>query len=188
MDVNMIAYKGYDKPNFAQIFKSDENFETEWNNSPFAKQLEDEELDIKFVFALLYSEYGSDVPYGDNLEKFKYQIFSLIFQYGPTWTQELRIQKDIRKAGLDINNFREGSMAIVNHAYNPSTPPAAGSSDLLGYINEQNVNKNQRSLADGYALLISLMKTDITYNFLNKFRYLFDPLGPTKTFYYVTED
>lgn len=78
-------------------------------------------------------------------------------------------------------------MAVVNHAYNPSTPPAAGSNELIGYINEQNVNKSQRSLADGYALLISLMKTDITYNFLNKFGHLFDPLGPTKTFYYAVE-
>lgn len=29
MDVSMIAYKGYDKPDFAHIFKSDVNFETE---------------------------------------------------------------------------------------------------------------------------------------------------------------
>lgn len=182
----MTTFKGYDKMTFSQLFPSDEKFIEDWNKTPFAKNLQNENIDIQLIYCLLYSVHANDVPASFDINRFKFSLYSCIFQYAPTWAQELRIQADIRAKAIDINNFREGASTKLNHAYNPSTEPAATADYTLPFINEQNVNLNKRSLADGYALLMSLMKTDITEKFLNKFNKLFDPLGPSEIIMYAT--
>lgn len=143
-------------------------------------------MNTELVYYLLYANYGNSVIASSDENRFKYQLFSIMFQYGPTWAKELEIQKEIR--ALDIESLREGSRNIVNQAANPSTIPSTTDTEELNFVNQQNVSKNKRSIADGYALLLSLLKDDVTESFLNKFKKLFKTIvEPERPLWYITD-
>lgn len=140
-------------------------------------------MKLDLIYYLLMAKYANSVIASSDENRFKYQLYSIIFQYGPTWAKELQVQKDLRK--LSIEDFQKGSVNIVNNAQNPSTQPAG---ELLEFINSQNVSKTTRSKADGYALMLSLLKDDVTENFLKKFQKLFLTIvQPEKPLWYVTD-
>lgn len=140
-------------------------------------------MKLDLIYYLLMAKYANSVIASSDENRFKYQLYSIIFQYGPTWAKELEVQKDIRK--LTIEDFQKGSVNIVNNAQNPSTQPAG---ELLEFINSQNVSKITRSKADGYALMLSLLKDDVTESFLKRFQKLFLTIvQPEKPFWYVTD-
>jgi hypothetical protein len=78
-------------------------------------------------------------------------MFSVIFQYGPTWQKRLDIQAKIR--GLTDSDILIGSKAIYNTALNPSTAPSTGSLEELTYINSQNTTNYKKSKLEAYAQL-----------------------------------
>lgn len=167
-------YGNYRTRTFSEIFykegtPSAQIFTEAWEASPFTANLET--LDTNLIFALLYGRYGNSNIASSDENRFKYQLFSIIFQYGPTWQKELTIQKDIREK--DVEDFIIGATNIVNNASNPSTAPTTQSLEELPYINQQNVSKTVRSIADGYALILSLLKDDVTETFLRRFEKLF---------------
>ena len=98
-------------------------------------------------------------------------IFSVIFQYGPTWEKRLDIQKKIRD--LTETELLTGSKAIHNHALNPSTAPSTSSLDELTYINDQQTSQFRKNKLDAYGIQLSLLKTDVTEEFLDKFKKCF---------------
>ena len=119
-------------------------------------------------------------------EQWKYKIFSIIFQYGPTWEKRLAIQQELR--GLDLAALREGSKAIYNHAFNPSGEPATDSDTALNYINDQNQTLYKKSKMDAYGQLWELLNTDVTGEFLAKFQKCFKQfVKPERTWIYVTD-
>lgn len=162
-------YGNYRTRTFSNIFKSEENFQNEWVNTPFSEQIED--INISLIFYLLYSRYGNSNVASSDENQFKYKLFSYIFQYAPTWQKELQLQKEIRSKSIE--DFQLGNTNIVNNANNPSGAPSTQTLEELLYINAQNVSKTKRGLADGYALILSLLKEDVTENFIARFRNLF---------------
>jgi hypothetical protein len=144
-------------------------------------------MNLELIYYLLASRYGNSTIASSDENRFKWQLCATIFQYGPTWAQELEIQKTIRDA--NIETFREGNRQIVNQAENPSTTPSTLDTEELNYVNNQNVSKTKRSLADAAALKLSLLKTDVTEEFLNKFKNLFlNIVMPEKPLWYITYD
>lgn len=123
------------------------------------------------LFYLLYARYGNSTVASSDENQFKYKVMSIIFQYGPTWEKRLEVQKELRE--LDLEELRESSRVIYNHSYNPSTTPGTTEDDILETINDQNVTKHKRSKTDAYALLIGLLDTDVTEEFISKFKKLF---------------
>lgn len=167
-------YGNYRTRTFSEIFykegiSSAQVFTEAWEASPFTADLET--LDTDLIFALLYARYGNSNIASSDENRFKYQLFSIMFQYGPTWKKELSVQKEIRE--LNVSDFQHGSKNITNNAQNPSAAPSTNTLDELPFINAQNVSKTERSLADGYALMLSLLKTDVTEDFLKRFQKLF---------------
>lgn len=255
------------------------------------------------LFYLLYARYGNSPIANRDTTQFKYKLFSVIWQYGPTWEKRLSIQETLRglslndliddgqlhelfeHAGSNTNSSTSTGTAsrdvtengtntgtvtnagttsstvdhdastttdnateeIKNHAYNPSTTPAANAYSPLGYINDQNAIKNDfdgsvvldeatessgssnntqtnnlatsnttgiedensnsttasgtntyddeltRSMTKGklaaYEKLIELLDTDVTQEFLSKFRTLFKQFVlPEKRLVFVTEE
>lgn len=176
-------YGNYRTRIFTDIYDNPETFSLEWNETPFAASIE--ELDTELIFMLLYSRYGNSSIASSDENRFKYQLFSLIFQYGPTWAKELQIQKEVR--ALEIDELRKGTSNLVNNASNPSGSPSTQSTDEIPFINQQNVSKTTRSIADGYALLLSLLKDDVTENFIKRFQKLFlNVVEPERPLWYVT--
>ena len=76
---------------------------------------------------------------------------------------------------------------MYNHAENPQTAPTTQTTDELDYINEQNVNKYKKGKLDAYALLMGLIKNDVTEAFLVRFKPCFlVVVAPQVPLWYVT--
>ena len=182
-------YGNYRTRTFTEIFESEKQgsnlFETEWEQTPFFTELEEGAVPIRTVFYLLYANFGNSHIAASDENRFKYQLFSLIWQYAPIWNKEMKIQREIREA--DVEAFRTGTKNIVNNAQNPSSAPTTNTLEELLYINAQNVSKTERSLADGYALMLSLLKDDLTEKFLRHFNKLFLTIvQPERPLWYET--
>ena len=95
---------------------------------------------------------------------------------------------------------------INNHAYNPSTAPSTQSTSELDYIDQQNVAKGTdtrtisgtdskttgqvvtKSKMDAYAQLWDLVATDVTNDYISKFRKCFKQfISPERNMVYVTD-
>lgn len=123
------------------------------------------------LFYLLYARYGNNPIANLDIEQWKYKIFSIIFQYGPSWEKRLSIQSALR--GLTEADLLSGSRAIYNTALNPSTAPSTASNEELTYINSQNTTNYKKSKMEAYAQLWDLLETDVTEEFLLKFKKCF---------------
>ena len=55
------------------------------------------------LFYLLYAKYGNNPIANYDITQFKYKMFSVIWQYGPTWEKKLSIQETLR--GLQLNDL-----------------------------------------------------------------------------------
>lgn len=167
------------------IYTSSENYFTSlWENSPFADTVKTE--DIQKIFYLLYARYGNSSIASSDENRFVYQLHSIIFQYAPTWAKELTVQKEIRN--LSINELRKGPRMIANNALNPSSAPSTQDTEELPFVSAQNVSKTERNVADGYALLLSLLKSDVSEKFLKKFERLFiTVVQPSEALWYLSD-
>ena len=138
------------------------------------------------LYYLLYARYANNPIANYDEEQFKYKVFSIVFQYGPTWEKKLDIQAKLRS--ITDEDLLKGAKAIYNTALNPGTAPTTTSLDELDYINSQNTTNYKKSKMDAYAQLVSLLETDVTGEFLNKFKGCFKQFVlPERTWIYVTD-
>ena len=188
----MAMYKGYSgslygsyrQKRFTDVYERVEDFLADYKDCGIPTTISDSSAQT--LFYLLYGSYGNDVVASSDINRFKYKLFSIIFQYAPNWEKQLEIQNKLR--GLTEEDIRLGSRQIYNTAQNPSTEPSTDTTDELQYINNQNVTKNQRGVLEGYATLLSLLRTDVTQEFLNRFRKLFLTIvQPEEPLLYITE-
>lgn len=177
-------YGSYRQKRFTDVYESVEEFLADYKDCGIPTTISDSSAQT--LFYLLYGSYGNDIVASSDINRFKYKLFSIIFQYAPTWEKQLEIQNKLR--GLTEEDIRLGSRQIYNTAQNPSTEPSTDTTDELQYINNQNVTKNQRGVLEGYATLLSLLRTDVTQEFLNRFRKLFLTIvQPEEPLLYITE-
>ena len=146
---------------------------------------EDKNSSLKTLYYLLYAKYGNSFITNWDENQWRYKVFSIIFQYGPTWEKRLEIQGNLRE--LTDTQLLEGAKAIYNHAYNPSTDPSTASLTELTYINDQNTTNYKKSVMDAYTQLWNLLATDVTENFLDRFSVLFKKFISPKLFVYQEE-
>ena len=188
----MAMYKGYSgslygsyrQKRFTDVYERVEDFLADYKDCGIPTTISDSSAQT--LFYLLYGSYGNDIVASSDINRFKYKLFSIIFQYAPNWEKQLEIQNKLR--GLTEDDIRLGSRQIYNTAQNPSTEPSTDTTDELQYINNQNVTKNQRGVLEGYATLLSLLRTDVTQEFLNRFRKLFLTIvQPEEPLLYITE-
>ena len=177
-------YSSYRQKKFTDVYESVEEFLADYKDCGIPTTISDNSAQT--LFYLLYGSYGNDIVASSDINRFKYKLFSIIFQYAPNWEKQLEIQNKLR--GLTEDDIRLGSRQIYNTAQNPSTEPSTDTTDELQYINNQNVTKNQRGVLEGYATLLSLLRTDVTQEFLNRFRKLFLTIvQPEEPLLYITE-
>ena len=136
------------------------------------------------LYYLLYAKYGNSPIANLDENQFKYKLFSIVFMYGPAWEKRLDIQNEIKN--LSADDLLQGAKAIHKHAFNPGTEP---SPDDLNYVNEQNVTRYEKSKMDAYGQLWSLISSDVTAEFLNKFNICFKKfVKPANPLIYVTDE
>ena len=178
-------YGSYRQKKFTDVYDSVEKFLADYNGVGLPTTIS--QGSAQTLYYLLYGRYGNDVIASSDINRFKYSLFGIIFQYGPTWEKRLEIQEKLR--GLSEDEILTGSRQIYNNAQNPSTEPSTDTTDELQYINEQNVTKNRRGKLDAYAMLMELLRSDVTNELLTKFKTLFlTVIEPEEPLYYVSEE
>lgn len=139
---------------------------------------------LKRIYYLLEARYANNPIANYDEHQFISKLFTIVFQYGPTWVKRLDVQEKLR--AMTDPQLREGSQAIYDHLYNPTEIPP---SETMDYINERNKTKYTKSPLEGFAILEELLRTDVTNEFLNRFQKLFKQfVRPEKTWVYVTEE
>lgn len=182
---NNSLYGNFRSPKFSDIWSSEEAFRADYDASALKVNFQNENS-LTTIFFLLYAKYGNSVIASSDVNQFKYQIYMKIFQYGPTWEKRLDIQATLRTASID--DLRLGSKQVYNHAYNPSTTPTTDTLDELNFVNDQNVTKSKKGLLDTYAFLYNMLETDVTGEFIDKFKKLFLVIvAPEAPLWYVTD-
>lgn len=178
-------YGNYRTRKFTDIYDNVDAFLADYSDNGLPMLVDT--TNMTTLFYLLYARYGNSTIASSDENQFKYKLFSLVFQYGPTWAKRLEIQDKIRN--LTEDELRESAKAIYNHSYNPSTLPSTDTVDELLTINDQNVTKHRRSKTDAYALLNDLLETDVTEEFISKFKKLFITIvEPELPLWYVSNE
>ena len=178
-------YGSYRQIKFTDVYDSAESFLTDYGNIGLPKTISD--TSATTLFYLLYGRFGNDIIASSDTNRFKYRLFSIVWQYGPAWEKKLEVQKKLRD--MSEADILTGSRQIYNNATHPATEPGTNTDEELEYIDSQNVTKARKGKLEGYALLLSLIDTDVTQEFLNKFQKLFlTMVQPEEPLYYITED
>lgn len=163
----------YNTQLFTDIYSNVNDFLSDYNGIGIPALLQT--ANVTTLYYLLYGKFGNSPIANLDVNQFKYKLFSIIWQYGPTWEKRLGIQSTLRafteadlKSGAqrvlagtgDITTNNTGTQTNVktgnvtdantgsdkhNHAYNPETAPGTGTDQELNYINEQQVDKYGRT-------------------------------------------
>lgn len=181
----------YDTKLFTDIYEDVDSFIEDYLEIDLGGLTVDaEEEDYGLVpklFYLLYAKYGNSPIANFDENQFKYKLFSVVFMYGPAWEKRLDIQSELK--ALSADDLLQGAKVIHNHAYNPSTDPTTSTLTELTYINDQNTSNYKKSKMDAYGQLWSLISSDVTAEFLNKFDICFKKfVKPANPLIYVTDD
>lgn len=180
----MSNYPRYDTKLFTEIYEDAASFLSDYQTLGIPTTISTSSAQT--LYYLLYARYANNPIANFDEEQFKYKIFSIVFQYGPTWEKRLSIQQSLRN--ISDADLQVGAKAIYNTALNPSTSPSTASLTELDYINSQNTTNYKKSKMDAYAQLWDLLSTDVTGDFLNKFQKCFKQfVRPEKTWIYVTD-
>lgn len=173
---------------FTDIWDDVDEFKTDFAASPFTGAISATSPDnVSIVFYLLYARYGNNPIANRDINQWKFKIFSIIYQFGPTWEKRLDIQANLR--ALTEDDIILGSKAIFNHALNPSTVPSTGSLEELNYINDQSTSNYKKSKMDAYMQLWGLLDNDVTEDFIKRFRVCFKTfVSPEQPLLYVTDN
>lgn len=179
-------YGNFVNRTFADIFPTEEEFVEMYKTSGLYSENNHIE-NAGLLYYLLYARYGNSTIASYDENQFAYKLFSTIFMYGPTWEKRLEIQSKLR--ALQEDEIIKGSKRINNRSYNPSTAPTTDTLDELTTINEQFVDGWKKSKLEGYANLIALIDTDVTEEFIGKFKKLFIVVvEPNLPLWYETEE
>lgn len=166
---NKSLYGNYRQVKFTDVYPDVATFLSDYNSNGIKTTISQDSATT--LYYLIYSRFGNSVIASSDTNRFKYDLFGTIFSYGPTWEKRLDIQEKLRN--LTDDELFAGSTQIHNHAYNPGTAPSTGTLDELPAINEQNTSKYKKDKMSGYAMLVSLLDTDVTESFISKFKKLF---------------
>ena len=141
---------------------------------------------IDKIYYMLYAKYGNSPIANYDENQFKYKLFLTIWQYAPAWLRRLDVQEQLR--AISNADLVKGAKVIYNHAYNPSTDPSTQTLTELTYINDQNTTNYKKSEMDAYTQLWTILVSDVTDDFLARFKPLFQKAINTLPYLYESED
>lgn len=174
----------YDTKLFNEIWEDAQSFLDDYANVGIPTTISTQSATT--LYYLLYAKYANNPLANYDENQFKYKVFSIIYSYGPTWEKKLSIQTRLRS--LTEDDLLRGSKAIYNTALNPSDAPGTGTLEELDYINSQNTTNYKKSVMEAYGQLWELLSTDVTTEFVNRFKICFKMVvRPERTWIYVTD-
>lgn len=185
-------YGSYRTRTFAEIFPSFDTFEAEYSNTalkiPFTNVSTTEHggLTLDQFYYMMYAHYGnSHIAYSDE-NQFKYYMYSIMYQYGPTVIRKREVRNTL--LALSDDQLTEGGKAIYNHSFNPNTAPSTSTLEELLTINDQNTTNYKKSKAEGLLTFLDMIDNDPVDEFIHKFKQLFlSVVAPDYPLLYETE-
>lgn len=181
-------YGNYLNMTFSDVYSSFDEFKEDAEGMAarlIPADFTDESLEI--TYCLLLARYANSSIASSDVNRFKLQLFSLIFQHGGSWQKKVELQHKIRTLGL--TSAREGDKRIDNHAYNPATPASTASLEALAHIDEQNYSGRKKGELETYAQIMGLIEDDVTEEYIDRFKTLFLWfVSPQRPLWYVTEE
>lgn len=178
-------YGNYRYKKFTDFWTNADDFVADYKSNGIGTTIS--EASATLLYYLLYARYGNSTIASSDETQFKYKLFSIVFMYGPTWEKRLAIQKGVRE--LTLEEVQKGGKAIYNTALNPNQTPSTSALEELTYINQQNTTNYLKSKVDAYAIIINLLETDVTEEFIGEFKKLFlTVVSPELPLWYVTEE
>ena len=185
----------YNTKTFADIFKDYATFKTEYTvTQKFPMVITSDDTtnpsNLQILYYLLYSKFGNSPIANFDEDQFKTKLGAVIWQYGAAWENKLKIQEKVKTILNDPTEaaLLQGSKAIHNHAYNPATVPSTASLEELTYINDQNTTQYKKSKMDAYGQLWNLIVTDVTEEFIARFKPLFQKIINYHPYLYESEE
>ena len=183
--INDSTYGSFPNMTFADVWDEADKFVTGYRQSGLDVPDIPTEI-LTQLYYLLYATYGNSPMANNDEYQFMYRVYSTIYMYGPTWYKRLETQENLRTMNMD--DLMYGGKAIYNTALHDGSLPSTATLEELPGINQQNTTNYKKSKAQAYETLMNLLRTDVTKEFLDKFKKLFMPLASNPNArYYVTE-
>lgn len=162
---------------FNELYPDADTFLADYKACEFPATISDE--NVKLLYFSLLARRSLDCIQSESVGMFKYKMFLLIWQYGPSWEAKLNIQKKLQQ--LPDSDILDGGTQIYNTGTNPSTPIGTDqeqykgtlSKNELNFVQQQNVTLSTRSKTNAYRGYQDMLKNDVSEEFFDKFDKLF---------------
>ena len=135
----------YDTKLMTEVWSDASGFLTDYQNVGIPTTISNQNATT--LYYLLYARYGNTPIANYDENQWKYKMFSIIFQYGPTWEKRLDIQTTLR--GLQIADLIDnGSYRALSNQSGTETSSKTGSDNNTRTLNTTEKNTGTSALAN----------------------------------------
>ena len=142
---NVEMFPQYDTKLMTEVWSQASDFLTDYQNAGIPTTISNQNATT--LYYLLYAKYGNTPIANYDEQQWKYKMFSIIFQYGPTWEKRLDIQTTLR--GLQIADLVDnGSYRALSSQSGSETSSKTGSDNNTRTLNTTEKNTGTSALAN----------------------------------------
>ena len=142
---NVEMFPQYDTKLMTEVWSKASDFLTDYQNAGIPTTISNQNATT--LYYLLYAKYGNTPIANYDENQWKYKMFSIIFQYGPTWEKRLDIQTTLR--GLQISDLLDnGSYRAISSQSGSETSSKTGSDNNTRTLNTTEKNTGTSALAN----------------------------------------
>ena len=142
---NVEMFPQYDTKLMTDVWSQASDFLTDYQNAGIPTTISNQNATT--LYYLLYAKYGNTPIANYDENQWKYKMFSVIFQYGPTWEKRLDIQTTLR--GLQIADLIDnGSYRALSSQSGSETSSKTGSDNNTRTLNTTEKNTGTSALAN----------------------------------------
>lgn len=142
---NVEMFPQYDTKLMTEVWSEASAFLTDYQNAGIPTTISNQNATT--LYYLLYAKYGNTPIANYDEQQWKYKMFSIIFQYGPTWEKRLDIQTTLR--GLQISDLLDnGSYRAISSQSGSETSSKTGSDNNTRTLNTTEKNTGTSALAN----------------------------------------
>ena len=133
----------YDTKLMTEVWEDAAKFLTDYKTVGIPTTISD--ASATTLYYLLYARYGNNPIANYDETQFKYKVFSVIFQYGPTWEKRLSVQSALRSMSLSdlVDN---GQLAEIFNSEGKTSTTTSGTSDNTRTLNTQEANTGTQAI------------------------------------------
>ena len=143
--INVEMLPQYDTKLMTEVWSQVSEFLTDYQNIGIPTTIST--ANATTLYYLLYARYGNTPIANYDENQWKYKMFSIIFQYGPTWEKRLDIQNTLR--GLQISDLVDnGSFRELFSHSASETSSKTGSDNNTRTLNTTEKNTGTSAVAN----------------------------------------